>query len=122
MERIQSHRDLVVWQKAMDLVELVYRLSGRFPASESYRLTAQLTRAVASIPANIAEGHARTTKEYAWYIGVAKGSLMEVETFLMIAVRLGYLREGDAAPAFDLITEMSKMLTAVRSKLTVPRS
>jgi four helix bundle protein len=59
MPKILSHRDLVVWQKAMDLVVLVYRLAAGFPTNEAYRLTAQITRAAASVPANIAEGHSR---------------------------------------------------------------
>ena len=110
--RIGSHRDLVVWQKAMDLAVEVYRLSKRFPKDENYRLIAQITRAVASVPANIAEGHARsTTRDYAHFLAVAKGSLMETETFLMLAVRLEYLTQPAAAPALSLVTETSKMLT-----------
>jgi four helix bundle protein len=119
--KIGSHRDLIVWQKAMDLAVLVYRLTSRFPATETYRLTAQVVRAVASVPANIAEGHARATrKDYANFLAIAKGSLMETETFLMLAVRLNYTSEEDARPAFALITEISKMLTAIRARLQEP--
>lgn len=83
MEKIGSHRDLIVWQKAMDLVVEVYRLSQAFPKTETYRLVAQVTRAAASVPANIAEGNARGSgREYAHFLGIAKGSLMETETFL----------------------------------------
>ena len=118
MGRISSHRELQVWQMAMDLVVEVYRLSARFPADERYRLTAQITRAVASVPANIAEGNARSTRrDYANFLSVAKGSLMETETFLILAVRLGYIAEASAAPALELITRVSKMLTALRSRL-----
>jgi four helix bundle protein len=81
-------------------------------------MTAQLTRAVASVPANIAEGHARATrKDYANFLAIAKGSLMETETFLMLAVRLGYTSEEQAKPSLSLITEISKMITAIRIKL-----
>ena len=118
MAQVLSHRDLVVWQKAMDLVVLIYRLSGNFPASESYRLISQITRAAAAVPANIAEGNARgTKKDYANFLAIAKGSLMETETFLMLGIRLNYVSEFEAHPALDLITEISKMLTALRSRL-----
>jgi len=119
---ISSHRDLVVWQRAMDLVVEVYRLSSRFPGDERFRLTSQITRAAASVPANIAEGHARSTaKEYAHFLAIAKGSLMETETFLMLAIRLGYLAEQQATPALAMITQTSKMLTRLRSRLYRPQ-
>lgn len=115
---IESHRDLVVWQKAMDLAEGIYKLTGRFPRNETYRLVAQLTRAAASVPANIAEGHARATRrDYANFVAIAKGSLMETETFLMLAVRLKYVPPNDADATLRLISEISKMLTALRSRL-----
>lgn len=115
---IRSHRDLVVWQKAMDLAVQIYRLASRFPPTEMYRLTAQITRAVASVPANIAEGSARgSRKDYANFLAIAKGSLMETETFLMLAVRLVYLTKDEAEPSLSLITEISKMLTALRKRV-----
>ncbi len=115
---VTSHRDLVVWQKAMDLVVQVYRLSAAFPREETYRLTAQITRAAASVPANIAEGHARSTsRDFANFLSIAKGSLMETETFLMLSVRLGYLSEDTATPTLHLVTEISKMLTSLRNRL-----
>ena len=118
MAKIESHRDLIVWQKAMDLAVQVYRLASLFPPTETYRLTAQVTRAVASVPANIAEGHARSTRrDYANFLAVAKGSLMETETFIMLAVRLSYLSDEQAKAALNLITEISKMITAIRNKL-----
>lgn len=115
---VSSHRDLVVWQKAMDLAELVYRLSSAFPRKEQYGLTSQLTRAVASVPANIAEGCARrSTKEYAQFVSIAKGSLMEAETFLILATRVDYIGASQTSPAFALISEVSKMLTSLRTRL-----
>lgn len=118
MERIESHRDLIVWQKAMDLAVLIYQLTQKFPSNESYRLVSQVTRAAASVPANIAEGHARSTrKDYANFLATAKGSLMETETFVMLAVRLKYLSTEEAKPALNLITEVSKMLTVLRGRL-----
>ncbi|MFN4978827.1 MAG: four helix bundle protein [Pseudanabaena sp.] len=118
MSEIQSHRDLIVWQKSMDLVVQVYRLSDRFPKVEMYRMTSQITRAVVSVPANIAEGNARgTRKDYANFLAIAKGSLMETETFLMLAVRLDYLTPQEVNPTLNLIVEISKMLTALRKRL-----
>jgi four helix bundle protein len=108
----------MVWQKAMDLAVQVYRLTSRFPKSELYRLTSQLTRAAASVPANIAEGNGRgSRRDYAHFLSIAKGSLNETETFLFLALRLGYLREHETAPTLFLITEIGKMLTALRAKL-----
>jgi four helix bundle protein len=118
MTTVQSHRDLIVWQKAMDLAEVVYGLTAKFPHTEIYRLGSQTTRAVASVPANIAEGNARGTKrDYANFLSVAKGSLMETETFLMLAVRLKYITQAEASTAFALVTEVSKMLTSLRNRL-----
>jgi four helix bundle protein len=118
MTTIQSHRDLVVWQKAMDLAEVVYGLAARFPSIEMYHLGSQITRAAASVPANIAEGNAcGTERDYANFLSVAKGSLMETETFLMLALRLKYITQAEASTAFALLTEVSKMLTSLRSRL-----
>ncbi len=122
MAAIQSHRDLVVWRKAMDLVVLVIQVAAGFPRTEMYRLVAQLTRAAASVPANIAEGHARgTAKDYANFLAIAKGSLMKTETFLMLAVRLNYLTDREAKPALELVGEISKMLTSLRSRILTSR-
>jgi len=115
---IQSHRDLVVWQKAMELVVCVYRLSRSFPKEEVYGLTSQLRRAVVSVPANIAEGHCRTTaKDYASFLAIARGSVMEAETLLLIAVRLGYATEAACSEALSMCQQISKMLTSLRATL-----
>jgi four helix bundle protein len=118
MAKIDSHRDLIVWQKAMDLTVEVYELTKLLPREETYRLTAQITRSVASVPANIAEGHSRSTRrDYANFLAIAKGSLMETETFLTLAIRLGYVSEQQARCAMGLITEVSKMIATIRVKL-----
>lgn len=118
MGEIQSHRDLIVWQKAMDLAVLVYQLSKSFPKTETYGLTSQLTRAISSVPANIAEGNARgSRKEYSHFLSIAKGSLVEAETFLLLAARLGYIEESQTECALSLITEIGRMLTTIRSRL-----
>jgi len=118
MAKIESHKDLIVWQKAMDLAVLIYQLTRRFPSNETYRLVAQATRAAASVPANIAEGHARSSRrDFGNFIAIAKGSLMEAETFVMLGARLGYVTREEVTPALSLITEISKMLTALRARL-----
>jgi len=117
MARIESHRDLVVWQKSMDWVVNVYQLCKAFPKDETYRLVSQLTRAAASVPANIAEGHCRSTREFARFLSIAKGSLMEAETFLVLGIRLGYLTQEQAQSALSQVIELSKMITAMRSRL-----
>lgn len=115
---VSSHRDLIVWRKGMDLVVTIYQISAQFPRVEAHRLVDQITRAAVSVPANIAEGHARASKrEFARFLAIAKGSAMEVETYLTVAVRLEYVSESEASPAFALITEVSKMLTALRKRM-----
>ena len=89
---IQTYRDLTVWQKSMDLVAEIYRLTKLFPQEELFGLTSQIRRAAVSVPANIAEGYGRIhRKEYLHHLSIARGSLMEVETHLQIAVRLTFL-------------------------------
>lgn len=102
----------------MELAEAVYTLSRKMPASEDFRLTSQMLRAAASVPANIAEGNARdSTKEYLRFLSVARGSLMETETFLLLSVRIGCLAESDAAFALGLVNEIDKMAITLRRKL-----
>lgn len=115
---VQCYNDLIVWQKAMDLVEMVYQVSKVFPKEEQYGLTNQLRRAAVSIPSNIAEGHARTsTQEFHRFLSIARGSLAEVETQLLIAQRLGYLSNDQLAPIFSLQVEISKMTNGLMAKL-----
>jgi four helix bundle protein len=115
---IASHRDLIVWQKAMDMAVQVYKLTEQFPDRERYALTSQVTRAAASVPANIAEGSARGgAKDYAHFLAIARGSLMETETFLMLAIRLTYLSEQETQPTLSLINEIERMLNSLRNKL-----
>ena len=115
---VKSHKDLIVWQKAMELAVQIYHLTKLFPPREQYALTSQITRAAASVPANIAEGKARATaKDYAQFLSVARGSLMETETFLLLAIRLDYVSEIQAACAMELIAEVGRLINAIRSKL-----
>ena len=112
------YKDLVVWQKAIDMTVQVYQLSEKFPPQERYALTSQITRAAASVPANIAEGSGRgSVKDYAHFLSITRGSLMETETFLLLAVRLNYISEADVRAIFSLTDEIARMLNSLRSKL-----
>lgn len=115
---VRSHRDLIVWQKAMDLVVTVYAISAALPATERYGLVSQLNRAVVWVPCNIAEGRARSgDRVFAQFLGIARGSLMEVETLLQIVTRLGYTPSADVDAVFSQITEISKMLAALAKRV-----
>ncbi|MDD2709877.1 MAG: four helix bundle protein [Verrucomicrobiae bacterium] len=117
-KKIESHRDLIVWQKAMDLVVMIYALTKTLPLDERFRMVNQMTRSAASIPANIAEGHARgTARDFAQFLSIAKGSLMETQTFVELTVRLNYLTSEETAPVLNQITEISKMLTTLRTRI-----
>src|SRR5262245_53571165 len=108
---IKSYRDLIAWQKAMDLVEQIYKSSRQFPRDETYGLTSQLRRAAVSIPSNIAEGQGRRTdREFANFVSIANGSLYEAETQLLIARRLQYLDENQLRLLMDLSSEVGKLL------------
>jgi four helix bundle protein len=111
---VQDYRDLIVWQKAMDLVEIVYKLTRVFPREEQYALTGQIRKAAISIPSNIAEGQGRrTTAEFLRFLSIANGSLREVETQVLIAERLGYASEEAAREAVDATTEVARLLTGL---------
>jgi four helix bundle protein len=115
---IRSHRDLIVWQKAMNLVDLIYDASADFPRKEEHRLTSQLFRAVISVPSNIAEGQARAiSRDFANFLVMAKGSLSEIDTQLTIAVRRKYISASQATPIYSLIAEVSKMIVALRMSI-----
>ncbi len=121
MAQIESHRDLIVWQKSMDLAVKVYAVTARFPAAENYRLTSQLTRSIVSVAANIAEGHARSTaRDFANFLHIARGSLAESETYVLLAVRLGYVSEKTSEPVLGLIDEVGRMLSVLRRRI-LPR-
>ena len=115
---IKSYRDLEIWQKAMNLVEGIYQATQSFPRQEQFQLTGQIRRAAVSIPSNVAEGHGRTGPgEFLHFLSMAHGSLMEVETQVLIAQRLGYLNEAVAAPLLRQTASLSMMIRALIKKL-----
>lgn len=120
---VSSYRDLKVWQKAMDLVVGCYRLTEGFPKSETYGLSSQLRRAAVSVPANIAEGQGREAiKEYLHHLSIANGSLMELETHLLIAGRLRYTEDRELAPLLAQTSEVGKMLNGLIKSLRTKTS
>ena len=115
---IKSYRDLIVWQKAMDLVEDVYKRTKRFPREELYGLTSQLRRAVVSVPSNIAERQGRnSTKEFLHHFSIAYGSLCEVGTQNLIAHRLGFLERRDVEVLDGLSSEVGRLINGLSNKL-----
>ena len=120
MNDIKDFKDLIVWQKAMDLVVEVYNLVKKLPKEEQFALSDQMRRAVISIPSNIAEGRGRySIKEYTQLLSVAKGSNAELETQLLLCVKINYLNNSDIERAFGLIKEVGKMLTSLQKSLTI---
>jgi four helix bundle protein len=113
----QDFRNLVAWQKAIALVTEVYRVTQSFPNEEKFGLTSQLRRATVSIPSNIAEGQGRLSRgEFRQFLGQAKGSICEVETQLIIAQNLGYLR--DSEPLLENLHEVARLLNGLLNSLT----
>lgn|SRR3990167_7014006 len=114
---MSNYRELLVWQKAFALVKDVYLLTSKFPADERFGLVSQMRRAAVSIPSNIAEGRSRhTTGEFIQFVSHAEGSAAELETQLLLAVELGY-SDGRSQTVLDNLTEVRKMLGALRRKL-----
>jgi four helix bundle protein len=120
---VRDYRDLEVWRLAMNLVEAAYRISREFPKAEEYRLTSQLLRAAVSIPANVAEGNARSSrKDYARFVSIARGSLAETETLLILARRLGLGRPDAVDSALSEADRVGRMLNALHRSLEKPNS
>jgi four helix bundle protein len=115
---VKGFRDLLVWQRAMQLVVQCYRVTDRFPAAEKYSLTQQLRRAVLSVPSNIAEGHGREhLGDYLRHLSIANGSLMEVETQLEAGLRLGYVTSEGLSESLGLVEEIRRMLAGLTRAL-----
>ncbi|NEO07968.1 MAG: four helix bundle protein [Moorea sp. SIO1F2] len=117
--QIQSYRDLRVWQKGMDVAESCYVITREFPKQEMYGMTAQIRRAAASIPANIAEGYGREYRgEYVQFLRIAQGSLKELETHLFLSVRVKLATSGSINPIIDECEALGRMLRSlIRSLL-----
>ncbi|MEZ5336639.1 MAG: four helix bundle protein [bacterium] len=117
---VRNFKDLIVWQKGMELSRRIYVMTRGFPKEETYGMSSQLRRACVSIPANIAEGNGRSTpRDYAHFISMALGSAREVETLLLLSKELGFLDSDDnMQDALELLDEVSRMLHSIRRNLT----
>ena len=113
----RSYKDLVVWQKGIQLARLVYGLTRAFPSEEKFGIVAQMRQAAVSILSNVAEGQARhTTGEFNQFISHAEGSLAELDTQLILSIELKFCSESAAEPAFTLLDEIRPTLNALRRK------
>src|SRR5437667_9229628 len=115
---MSSYRDLIAWQRAMDLVEILYASTRVWPKDEVHGLTSQVRRAVVSIPSNIAEGQGRaSTKEFLHHLSIARGSLLELETQALVAQRLGYLQSEVAERLLISAAEVSRLISGLARSL-----
>jgi len=115
---IRSYRDLQVWQRGIVLAETSYHLSQKLPRDERFGLVVQIRKAAVSIPANVAEGHGRAhLGDYLRFLSIAKGSLMELETHVILAERLRYVNQQDTTAFFQQSTELGRMLAGLITAL-----
>jgi four helix bundle protein len=115
---VKDYRELIVWQKAMDLVEATHHTTREFPKEEVYGLTSQMRRAAVSIPSNIAEGQARnTTREFLHFLAIAYGSLKEIETQVLIAERLAYIDARQSLALVQSTTEVARLISGLANSL-----
>lgn len=121
-DKVRNFRDLLVWQRALELAVRVYRVTGSFPGGEQYGLTSQICRAAVSIPSNIAEGQARgTDPAFANHLDIALGSAAELETQLRIAMKIGYLDPQTHDALLAELGEITRMMYGLRKRVRPPR-
>lgn len=115
---IRSYKDLMVWQRSMDLVESIYRITDKLPAKEQWGLVSQMRRAAVSVPSNIAEGYGRQSSgNYIQFLSISRGSLLELETQLELCIRLQYFTRIDSEKILTDMMEINKMLTSLIYKI-----
>lgn len=118
MSKINSYKDLLIWQKSMILVEDIYRASSKISKNEQWGIISQMRRAAVSIPSNIAEGYGRkATGEYRHFLCISRGSLYELETQVILCLKLGFLEADEVGLIDEKIQEIGKMITALISKM-----
>ena len=116
--KTSDYKELQVWHKAMDLVVEIYKISKLLPKEETYGISDQIRRAAVSIPSNIAEGQSRNSaKEFIQFLSIARGSLAELETQLLICTKVNILSEDNIAEAQNITTEVGKMIKGLMNKL-----
>ena len=117
-EPIRSYQDLLVWKRAMELLKETYVLTEQYPKRETYGITAQMRGAALSIPSNIAEGQGRpTTRDFLRFLGIASGSLRELQTYCHASVLLGFARDVELERVRELADETGKLLGGLRDAL-----
>jgi four helix bundle protein len=115
---VKNYSELIAWQKAMDLVATIYMVSKQFPNEEIYGLTSQVRRAAVSVPSNIAEGQGRrSTKEFLHHLSIAHGSLREVETQILIAERLSYIKHTEVTQLIELAGDVGRLINGLYNSL-----
>lgn len=120
MPEIKSYKDLLIWQKGIQIVKEIYKLCELLPKDEIFGLQSQLKRASISIPSNIAEGYGRNyTKSYKQFLTTSRGSLLELETQIIIAIELNFITNDNGKKVIDLINEENKMLNAFINSLKI---
>jgi four helix bundle protein len=117
-EPIKDFKDLILWKKAIQFAKEVYGVTNCFPTEERFGLTAQVRRAAVSVSSNIAEGHSRQGREFAHFLSIARGSLAEAESQLLLAVELGYLQSERLVLATSLAGEIRRMAATIASRIT----
>lgn len=118
MIKVKTYKDLIVWQKAMEMTTLLYKIIKKLPKEETYTLCDQMRRAAISIPSNIAEGFGRNSKkEYLQFLYIANGSVCELETQLILCVNINYLSEIETQPTMDLLSEIGKIIMTITKKI-----
>jgi len=117
---LQTYRELKVWQTSMEFTKRIYSITNNLPKDELYGITSQMRRAAVSVPSNIAEGQARySTKEFIKFLSIAKGSICELETQLLLCIAFDYLNETDISDSMELICQVRKMITSMIKKLSL---
>lgn len=118
MSEIKSYRDLKIWQKGMALAKQAYIVSSKFPVDEKFGLTSQIRRASVSVPSNIAEGHGRgSTGDYVRFLLIARGSLYEIETQIMLADDLSFVDKSAVQTILEASAEIGRMMNSLIQKL-----
>lgn len=120
---IQNYQDLKVWQRSKELAKEIFRLTYDFPKEQQYVLVSQMQRSALSIPSNIAEGRSRHSKnDFIYHLNVAKGSLAELETQIIIAYELNFIQKSNADIILVECSEITRMLYGLKDSLTQPKS
>ncbi len=120
---MKTYKDLLVWQKSIQLVKKIYKLTGEFPSTEKFGLSSQMQRSAVSIPSNIAEGRLQSTnKHFIQFLRVALGSCAELQTQIVIANEIGYIRQNVSEESQREIDEIMKMITGLIKRLLEPKA